>query len=60
MVDPGRDGADVGGFQQAHDFARLDRGGEVDVLHLDPQQRVAHGPADIAHVAGAQHGDQAF
>ena len=58
VLDPGRHHLDRMGLQPPHHFLRLERGGDVDVLHRQPQQGVAHRPADIAGLARAKRPHQ--
>ena len=58
MGDAGRYRADAGRGAQRHHLFRMVRGGRVDVLHRQIEQRIAHRAADPAHGAMAERGNK--
>ena len=62
MLDAGRHGFDIGGFEAADHFFGWECRRAIDILHLQPQQRIAHRSADKPHIAafGIQRDQQAL
>jgi hypothetical protein len=58
VFDAGRHIADAGSIEPPDHLLRHQRGRNVDVLHLDAEQGVAHGSTNIARVAGTERVDE--
>ena len=60
MLDPCRNGLEPGRFQSLDHRGRGQGGGQINIVDLAVQDRIAHAAADKAHTVLAALGDQGF